>query len=334
MQAHPVTPIWVTLESRTTESLRGLSIASDSSIWASGAHGTVVRSLDGGSFERVSVAVAEGLDFRSLHAFDEDHAIALSAGSPARAFVTSDGGASWTETFTREGGGVFYDSLAFRDADEGIAIGDPIDGRFAILVTHDGGQSWQDAVGPEAQPGEAAFAASNGCIAFAGDSTVVATSTRVLRSEGQSWASSSVPIVSSASAGIFAIAFRDASIGYALGGDYEAPTSPGAFARTSDGGASWQSGAAPRGYRSSIAVSARVPGEPGRVGSATRTTPVEIAPSALIVVGTSRSDISYDEGASRSALDDAPLNTVRVSGSIAIAVGPEGRITRLALSAR
>ncbi len=305
---HPVSPTWTTLESGTTESLRGLSIGPDGSVWASGAHGAVVRSLDGVSFEPLVVPDASTLDFRSLHALDRDRAIVLSAGSPARAFLTGDGGAHWQQTFSRQGEGVFYDSLAL-DGSEGVAIGDPIDGRFALLLTHDGGASWEDATGPAAIEGEAAFAASNGCLARAGSHWLFASSGRVLRSHGTDWSSASVPIASSTSAGIFAIAFRDPSIGYVVGGDYEAPTGPGAFARTSDGGRSWQTGTSLRGYRSSIAV----------------------APSALIVVGTSGSDVSYDDGASWSAIDDTPMNTVRVSGDVVFAVGPNGRIARLAL---
>ena len=306
--AHPVAPGWQTLESQTHESLRGLGVGRDASIWASGSHGAVVRSVDGVTFTAITIPDAAALDFRSLHAIDADHAIVLSAGSPARAFLTSDGGVHWQETFTREGEGVFYDSIAL-DGGEGLAIGDPIEGRFALIVTHDAGATWEEATGPMANEGEAAFAASNGCLARAGSHWLFASSGRVFRSHGSDWSGAVVPIVSSASAGLFAIAFRDPSIGFVVGGDYEAPTAEGFFARTSDGGRSWQAGSAPRGYRSSIAV----------------------APNALIVVGTSGSDVSYDDGGSWSAIDDAPMNAVRVAGAFAYAVGADGRIARLSL---
>ena len=49
----------------------------------------------------------------------------------------------------------------------GIAFGDPIDGRLTILTTVDGGISWQEAPEssrPEVLPGEYAFAASGTCL--------------------------------------------------------------------------------------------------------------------------------------------------------------------------
>lgn len=314
------TRAWTTLESGTSESLRGLAIPSADVLWASGAHGTILRSVDGGvRWTPRPITGTEWLDFRSLHAFDAARAVVLSAGSPARAFVTTDGGEVWMETYTRMGEGVFYDSLLFADDAEGLALGDPMPDdagpRFTLIVTHDGGRTWEDRVGPAAEPGEAAFAASNACIAFPAPGTIVfatgGAAPRTLRSSdaGATWTSARVPVVGSASAGVFAIAFRDESVGYAVGGDYAAPTAPGVFARTSDGGAHWGAGQPPRGYRSSIAV----------------------AGDALIVVGTSGSDLSDDEGGGWTPIDDTPLNTVRVVGRTAFAVGPEGRIARLAL---
>ena len=122
-------------------------------------------------------------------------------------------------------------------------------------------------------------------------------------------AAGSVRTSGSVSAGIFALAFRTASIGFAVGGDYAAPTQPGSFAVTHDGGATWTAATSPRGYRSSVAVRG----------------------DDVVVVGTSGSDVSYDEGASWTPLDELSLNTVRISGDVAIAVGPEGRLARLAL---
>ncbi len=311
-------PRWTRLPSGTSESLRGLSIPSREVVWASGAHGAVLRSIDGGaSWASRAIEGTAALDFRSLHAFDADRAVVLSAGNPARAFVTTTGGQSWMEAYTRVEEGVFFDSLAF-DGDEGLALGDPMPSpegpRFAIVRTHDGGRTWVDGTGPLAEPGEAAFAASNGCIALLTDGTTLfATSgSRVLRSSGEgAWTSAAVPIPGSPSAGTFAIAFRDVRVGYAVGGDYAAPSAPGSFARTGDGGASWSAGAAPRGYRSSIAVAGR----------------------ALLVVGTSGTDVSYDEGASWQPVDDLPLNAVRVVGDVAFAVGPDGTIATLTAGA-
>ena len=59
----------------------------------------------------------------------------------------------------------FYDCMTFFDRRRGLALSDPINGRFRILATNDGGRSWQivDADMPPALPGEFAFAASGQC---------------------------------------------------------------------------------------------------------------------------------------------------------------------------
>lgn len=71
------------------------------------------------------------------------------------------------------------------------------------------------------------------------------------RDRGATWSVSSTPIRSGPTAGIFALAFRGQQHGLAVGGQFDAPTaSPDNFARTRDGGTSWQLVAgAPPEYR-------------------------------------------------------------------------------------
>jgi photosystem II stability/assembly factor-like uncharacterized protein len=54
--------------------------------------------------------------------------------------------------------------MSFWSSSEGIAFGDPIDGRLLILRTSDAGESWTEAPleqRPRVQDGQAGFAASN-----------------------------------------------------------------------------------------------------------------------------------------------------------------------------
>ena len=83
---------------------------------------------------------------------------------------TTNGGGTWTLVFQNTEPTAFYDCMAFWDKHRGIAMSDPIDGRFRILATNDGGRSWHivDADMPPALPGEAGFAASGQCVATAG----------------------------------------------------------------------------------------------------------------------------------------------------------------------
>lgn len=302
---------WQRLAAPGTADYRGLSVVSDQVFWASGTKGTWLRSLDGGAtFQGGTVPGAEALDFRSLHAFDAQSAVLLSAGEPARVYATVDGGAHWTLRREITTQGIFFDSLAFWSARDGIALGDALAGRFAGMVTHDGGQTWEDAPGPAAQEGEGGFAASNTCIALTGEREAwYAATGRIFHSRdgGASWSAAAHGLPSSATAGVFSIAFRDSNLGYAAGGDYKAPAAPGSFSRTTDGGATWTRGAAPRGYRSVVAI----------------------AGSALLVAGTSGSDLSIDDGATWTTIGDEAINTVAGGGAGVFAAGPKGALYQL-----
>ena len=234
-------------------------MATSGAVWASGAGGTWLRTTDGGNtWTSGTVPGAERLDFRSLAAFDERRAIVLSAGSPARMFKTVDGGASWREVYRNDAAEIFFDALRFADESRGYALADPIGGRFVLLETVDGGETWTELPGPQARPGEGAFAASNSALAVHGDRLwfgTGGTAARVFRStdRGRTWEVADVPAPSGApSRGVFSLAFRDDLRGALVGGDYQAPEAPGAFATSEDGGIIWTAGEPPAGYRSSV----------------------------------------------------------------------------------
>src|SRR5207244_12563254 len=118
----------------------------------------------------------------------------------------------------------------------GIALSDPVDGRFLVLLTTDSGAYWTSSPAsgmPPALPGEAAFAASNSALVTGpGGAAWFATGggpvARVFRTTdfGQGWTFVDTPIPTGrGSAGIFALAFRDALNGVAVGGDYQAADS-------------------------------------------------------------------------------------------------------------
>jgi len=121
----------------TTASLRGLSVAADGAIWASGTKGTVLRSTDGGtSWELHAMPDAASLDIRDVEATSATTAYAMVAGADTgRIYRTTDGGTSWLRQYDDTRKGVFLDGVAFWDATHGIAAGDPMDGRFLVLRT-------------------------------------------------------------------------------------------------------------------------------------------------------------------------------------------------------
>lgn len=223
---------WLPQESHTKESLRGLSVVSRSVVWASGTHGTYLRTTDGGkTWIPAQVPGAESLDFRDVEAFSADVAYLLSIGpgEQSRIYKTTDGGNHWDLQFTNHEPKGFLDCMSFWDPQRGIVVGDPVNGKFQLLTTDDGGQHW-NYINPESLPAakesEGAFAASGTCITTQGKSNAwFATGgpvARVFRSSdsGKSWSVTDTQIMHGpASAGIFSVAFRDARHGVIAGGE-------------------------------------------------------------------------------------------------------------------
>ncbi len=240
-------------QSHTTENLRGLSAVSTSIVWASGTHGTYLRTLDGGrTWVAAQVPGAAALDFRDVEAFSADEAYLLSAGpgEQSRIYKTSDGGRTWALQFTNAEPRGFYDCMAFWDHTHGIAIGDSIDGKFELITTDDG-THWNPLnppTLPAANDGEGSFAASGTCITTQGQSNVwFATGVKVARvfrsnDRGKTWAVANTPISQGTdSSGVFSISMADDKHGLIAGGDYKHPEQEGAnLAYTEDGGATWK----------------------------------------------------------------------------------------------
>lgn len=261
----PLTADIVMQESGSEASLRGLAVVDAQTAWIGGPDGLVLRTADGGaSWTRARIDDATGLDLRSVHAFDADRALFLTAGQPARLYATRDGGRSFERVWEDSTGEAFFDSLAFWDAERGLAFSDPVDGRFLILLSDDGGASWRVAANPpEALPGEAGFAASDTSIALTPEGcafigTGGAETARVLRScdFGAHWDAVATPMAAGrGSAGIFSLAWTGERL-VAAGGDFEAESAQaGNLAWSTDGGDRWHpAGMPPGGYRSAVAV--------------------------------------------------------------------------------
>ncbi len=319
---------WVVQPSGTAVELRGLSVRSPNVVWASGQRGTVLRTTDGGAHWSVrNVPGADSLDLRAIEATSSQTAFAMSIGDSSRIFRTTDGGQSWSLRLILTRKGTFLDAIRFWDARNGVAMSDPVDGHFYLLVTSDGGETWREVSTdrmPPALPNEGAFAASGSCLAVWGTSDVWfvtggATTARVFHSadRGTSWTVSDSPLGAGAPPrGIFSIAFRDARHGVIAGGDYQKPTLAGNnLALTRDGGATWtlaDSATSPKGYRSGVAF---VPGTAGR---------------ELLAVGTSGIDRSVDGGLTWAPVDSTGYNAVQATRGVAFVVGPKGRVARAA----
>jgi photosystem II stability/assembly factor-like uncharacterized protein len=315
---------WQPQAIKSDADFRGLCAVSPKVAWVSGTKGTFGRTTDSGKTWTVgTVPDANKHDLRDVEAFGEDTAYLLSAGpgEESRIYKTIDGGKTWKLQFLNAEPRAFFNAIAFWDETHGLALSDPVDGRFLLIVTDDGGATWTplpEKSRPEALPKEGAFAASGTCLVTRGENDVWfctggARAARVFHSSdrGKTWTVSETPLLAGIeSAGVFSIAFRDSTHGVIVGGDYRKPDDKEAKGTvTTDGGKTWKLIEKPLPFRSGVAW----------------------AKDRWVAVGTSGSDVSEDGGASWRPLDREQYNSVAFTATgDGWAVGPKGRIAKFA----
>ena len=257
-------------------------------------------------------------NFRSL-ALTSKNGFALSIESPARLYKIKNDEKKLV--YQEDNPNAFYDALTFWNDEEGIAVGDSTNGCLSVIITRDGGNTWDklscDRL-PKGLENEGAFAASDTNIAIAGSRTWIATTAgRIYYSpdKGENWEIFDTPIVSDKDTeGIYSIDFYDALNGFSIGGDYTKPESNIANkVKTTNGGKTWSlvaSGENP-GYRSCVQY---VPNSKGK---------------KLVAVGFNGIDVSNDGGETWLHISDEGFYTIRfLNNSTAYAAGA-GRVSEL-----
>lgn len=204
-------------------------------------------------------------NFRAIADTEKDFFI-LSTESPALLYKINKQSGDEKLVYTEIHEKVFYDSMIFWNDMEGIAMGDPTDSCLSIIITRDGGESWEKIscnILPSTADGEMAFAASNGNIAVIGDKTWVVSGgggakSRVFYSpdKGFTWEVFDTPITrDTQSSGAFSVHFYDENNGVVFGGDYKKPEGNKANkAITTNGGKTWKliANGSGSGYKSCI----------------------------------------------------------------------------------
>lgn len=310
----------------TESHFRGISVVDSLVVWVSGSKGTYLRTVDGGKSWKVdSVPEYSEYDFRDVEAFDAQTALLMAAGRPAVILKTIDGGENWTKGYYDNRDGIFLNAMAFWDRAEGIAVGDPIDGRFLLLTTQNGGESWTEMIPesrPEAFEGEYQFAASGTAINVARKKHAWfgtgGSKARIFYSKdkGKTWNGSEALIMSGTpSSGVFSLFFTGNKNGWAVGGDYTREDSIDLNSIvTLDGGNTWQlSSDLPSGFRSCV---------------------LQLKPAGtkvLICTGPSGTDYSLDQGNSWIHMESPGYHTMDVGkyGMTVWAAGGNGRVGKL-----
>ena len=316
---------WQTQFKEEGVSFRGLCAVSSRIAWASGSGGTFARTTDGGENWRCGkIAGAEKIDFRDIAAFDENTAVVFGIESPAKFYKTTDGGRSWKQVYQNDNNDVFFSAVSFRNNKEGIALSDPVGGKFFIIKTNDGGENWErlnEQSFPQAIEGEGIFAASGSNMALPGGERIIfvtgCTAARVFMSadNGVEWSFVNAPLESgNGTSGIFSIAMKNDRQGIIVGGDYKKEDKAETNAAvTTDGGRSWRliEKDKPSGFRECVVY------KPG----------TDIA----LTVGPNGSDISYDGGGNWARFSSEGFHAIAVSpdGRSCWAAGRGGKIAKL-----
>lgn len=316
--ATPAQAAWKHIDLGTDVALRAVAVVDGRRFHVSGAKGTHAVTEDGGKTWR-NAAPADGaaLDFRGVAALDAHTAVLMSAGDgpagQARLYRTADAGRTWTLAFETRLPGSFLDAVAFRDARTGFVVGDPIDERWFVLRTRDGGRTWRRLDGPVAIPGEGGFAASNSAL-FLGPGREVwivsggLAKGRVFHSadDGRSWDIEDTPLAASSTAGVFGGLALGKDRAVVVGGDYRDELRAGENLAIVEALGVW------------------VPDHEGKfrllegVG--------RLDARTLIAVGPRGTSLSTDGGASWRQVDDEAFHAISCRRGTCVAAGAKGHV--------
>lgn len=315
-------------------SFRGISSPSEKTVWLAGSKSTVLLSTDGGSSWNNCSPSYGDLELRSIVGLNNQKAIVASAGTPAVILLTDDAGKNWREVYRNDAKEAFFDSMKFWDEQHGVAMSDPVNGKFLLIQTKDGGQSWQPidpSLLPDPLTGEAAFAASNSSLLLGADGGILLGTGGADGSFGRvfcrdtwqsSWQVFSTCIPSSQSAGVFALQRMSGNVLVAVGGDYRpGEPSPVVIATSRNGGKDWIAARKPPKEFRSAAVVVQLP-RTDQGGHALK------AEELLIAVGPTGSDYSHD-GDNWLPFSTHGFHALSSSGATVFATGADGRFAKL-----
>jgi photosystem II stability/assembly factor-like uncharacterized protein len=302
------------LQQGNPTSIRGLSVVNNKIAWVSGSNGYVALTTDGGkAWTWQQVKGYEKSDFRDIEAFSDKEAVIMSSGTPALILKTIDGGINWNVSYRNTDSVYFLDAMDFDTSNHGFVMGDPINGKFLVMETKDGGTTWISYNGPDALKDQAAFAASGTCLVtnklFAIVTGGVSADIIMRKPKGVQWQRIPVPINHGQSAqGAFSVAVGKNQL-IIVGGDYQKYKKQDSTACFStDKGLTWYlSDTFPSGYQSCVEY---------------------IDQNTFISTGTPGTNITTNGGKNWIKIDDVGYNVCKKAkhGNVVLLAGDKGKI--------
>lgn len=323
----PFTPRLQTLSSPVPSLLQAVSIFNDQTVWISGHNGTILRTKDGGeNWQVFKHPTGDTLQFRDIHGVSGVKAIVMSAGPGPLSRIFTFTEPLWQENFIMKDSLGFLDCMDFWDENRGIAYGDSFDGYPYILLTKDGGKTWNRIEKTRlfaAGQREGGFAASGTCVETApGGEAWIATGAggngRLLLTDdyGKTWSESPSPIVKGEVAGHTSVSFIN-HVGFVTGGDLfisDRYTDNCAFSQ--DNGKTWRLTARPQKTKGAF-----YGGALSKVGTH----------YFAFACGPNGMEYTHDLGKTWIHLDDQNYWAVAMQGTTGYATGKEGKILKITL---
>lgn len=232
-------------------SIRALQVEIDSTCWFAGSKNKFGYTNDYGKTWKENVIKYDtfNLEFRSISVTTKSVFI-FSVGSPALLFKIDKKTLNYRLVYKETNKKAFYDSMQFWDDKNGIAVGDPTEDCMSIIITKDGGNTWNKIACenlPLAVEGEAAFAASNTNISLVDQKAFIATGGKeanilVGSNYGKNWKKYKTPIIQGEKmTGIFSVDNLSVNTAVIAGGNWSSKQKKEkAMAITKNGGITWQ----------------------------------------------------------------------------------------------
>ncbi|MBS1519134.1 MAG: hypothetical protein JSS91_13695 [Bacteroidetes bacterium] len=131
---------WSDQPSGTLNDLYTVSAVSFKIAWAAGVGPTVIKTLDGGLTWTSALGTGIIGDVYNIFGVSDEIAFCATTPSSSNIYKTTNGGTTWTAVFTQPGG--FINCIRMISPLVGYAVGDPVGGKWTVLRTLDGGNSW------------------------------------------------------------------------------------------------------------------------------------------------------------------------------------------------